>query len=343
MIQDRYIKPNGSLSHRILHLWRRDAAGWPMLADGIARLRASRRRSFRLDGMAVEALCNPARIRSASARVDAASLAARPCYLCPDRLPAEQHAVPYGDAWLILCNPAPLSEPHFTIVSQRHEPQRVDAAMETMLDLVRDLDGTHTVFYNGPGCGASLPDHLHLQAMPAHVMPFERELAGELCQQAERAQRWLHWVATGRVRVGVTAPGRRPAVVLVGQERESVRDALVEAIAALGEVQPAEPEPMLNLFTAYADENWLAWFFPRGAHRPSCYGDGSDDFLISPGAVDLAGTLITPRPQDFERLDERMIQTVYDDVLLPPDRFASLRERLSGSSRVQSDTSSLTR
>ena len=361
MRTDRALTTPGGLARQMATLWERQAADWPMLAAGITGLRQSQTRSFNVGGSHVIAQCNPCRIRSASAKTDPSSIAARPCFLCPDNLPDAQHGITYHDNWLILCNPAPIFEPHFTIASIAHEPQCAGPAIGTMFDLVRDLEGAYTVFYNGPRCGASAPDHPHVQATPAGAMPFETELAAELCSPHDRGEtRWLEWIRTGPVRVGTSRASRRPVVVLISSEKKTLINTLEEVIEALaaeplavtnitpkrrvsekaceenkrqhlchGQIRPAAYEPMFNLFATFVEDRWIAWLFPRAAHRPAVYGDGPDDYLISPGAVDLAGVVIVPRCPDFDRLDAPAIQLILGEVLLSPGAFARLRDRLA--------------
>jgi hypothetical protein len=320
----------GELAYQLSVLWQRQAETWPMLSEGLTALREAQTRAFRVDGWRVTAQCNPARIKSSAAKVDAASLANRPCFLCTENRPAAQASVPYRNRWLILCNPAPLFEPHFTIVSVDHEPQRVGPAMDGLLGLARDLDGRYTIFYNGPTSGASAPDHLHLQASHAGALPFETELATQLAAgDPTSGHRWLEWVRDEPVRIAVTRPSRPPAIVCMGDSKDAMAAALREVVIAIGQVRPAEPEPMLNLFASYADERWITWVFPRGSHRPSFYGSGPDNFLISPGAADLAGVLVTPRPEDFERLTDEIMHTVFREALLSPGSFAQVKDLLA--------------
>lgn len=326
----------GELAYQVSVLWQRQAETWSMLTEGLAALKEIRTRAFRIDGWRITAQYNPARIKSSGAKVDAASLAKRPCFLCTENRPLAQASVPYRDRWLILCNPVPLFAPHYTVASVDHEPQRVGPAIEALLALARDLDGRYTVFYNGPASGASAPDHLHLQASHAGALPFETELATQLASSGQNGgDRWLEWVREGPVRIAVSRPNRPPVIVLMGDSKEAMAAALREAVIDLGQVRPADPEPMLNLYATYAEERWIAWLFPREAHRPRCYGTGPDDFLISPGAADLAGVVVTPRLEDFERLSDEIVQTVFREVLLAPASFARLRDLLArkGSTR----------
>lgn len=312
-------------------LWRRQALQWPMMRAGLDGLQRSLARSFDIGGSRVFVQCNPARAASAGARIDAASLAARPCFLCRKNRPNEQEAVTYGNGWVILCNPMPIFDPHFTVVIEEHVPQRVLSALPTMMALTRDTGGRFTVFYNGPRCGASAPDHLHIQAVPSGATPFETELGVFSGAEGDAFGRdWVEWLTGGPARLGVSRVGRRPTVFLTGRDEASVRDGLVRAIKVLGDIQPAEPEPMLNLFVAYAEPDWLIWYHPRQAHRPSCFGHGPQQYLISPGAADLAGVLIVPRRDDFERITAEDIASVFNEVLLTPSAFAQLRDRLRG-------------
>ncbi len=329
MNNDRYSVAPGSLVQQIDVLWRRQCDEWKLLRAGRADLHAARTRMFDLGGSHVIAQCNPSRVKSAAAKVDAGTLAARPCFLCDENRPIEQRYVLYRGNWKVLCNPAPIFDPHFTIVWAVHEPQRIRSALGTMLDLAADLESRYTVFYNGPSSGASAPDHLHLQASPVGGTPVETELASALCaERGNNGQSWIEWVRRAPAHVGVSRPGRRPTIVMTGADRQAILAGAEEVLAGLEAVHPAQPEPMVNLFVTSADDHWVLWMFPRQAHRPSCYGHEPDHYLVSPGAVDLAGLLITPRPEDFERLDAGTIHAIYDDVSLSPEKFGLLRDHL---------------
>lgn len=321
---DRLVTLPGTLPEQMDALWARQAAEWPRLQQGLASLHSARIKSLDVHGSSLLVQSNAARIISTGAKIDPASIAARPCFLCPANLPVEQLGLAYGDKWLILSNPAPIFDPHFTINSIRHEPQRILPLIDVVLDLARDLAGAYTVFYNGPKCGASAPDHVHMQAIKTGVLPFELELLGELWAR----EGWIDWRRDHPVRVGLTNPPRRPAVVLAGADRAALKTTLEEIINLLGEVHPADPEPMLNLFAVYTPDLWLVYLFPRFAHRPACYGTGPGQFVVSPGSIDLGGVLIAPRPEDFDRLTSETAAGILDEVLLPPDRYAQLRAAL---------------
>jgi hypothetical protein len=238
-------------------LWRQQIEDWPRLRGAVASLHRARTKTFRINRSIISAQHNPARETSSSARIDPESLAARPCFLCIENLPKSQCAIVYRKDWLILCNPAPIFEPHFTINSMVHQPQSVQTAVPVMLDLSRDLNGSYTVFYNGPNCGASAPDHLHLQATPVATLPHEKELVRQICcGHNSDTPGWIDWVRSQPVRVGVSRPSQRPAIFLISRSREELLAAIGTLLEILGELQPATAEPMLNLFITYADECW---------------------------------------------------------------------------------------
>jgi hypothetical protein len=154
------------------------------------------------------------------------------------------------------------------------------------------------------------------------------ELTGEL----RTPQGWLQWLPDQPVRTALATQPRRPAIILCGTARDELLAALDKLVAMLAEVRPAEPEPMLNLFALHgplfpnAKAGWLVYLFPRRAHRPTCYGHGPDQFLVSPGCIDLAGLIIAPRPEDFDRLTPEVAAGLLDEVLLAPTPFAELRD-----------------
>ncbi len=111
---------------------------------------------------------NPARAVSTAAKVDPASIAARPCFLCKKNRPAEQLALEWEDLE-ILVNPFPIFPGHLTIAAKEHTPQNLLGRADQMRRLSRELPG-YTIFFNGAKSGASAPDHFHFQAVPSEYM-----------------------------------------------------------------------------------------------------------------------------------------------------------------------------
>lgn len=114
---------------------------------------------------------NPERRRSSAAAIDEASLGRRQCFLCTEHQPARQKAILWGGHYKIQVNPYPIFQRHLTIADLQHVPQRLAGRVDDMLQLASSLQD-YVVFYNGPQCGASAPDHAHFQAAGKGEMPL---------------------------------------------------------------------------------------------------------------------------------------------------------------------------
>jgi hypothetical protein len=280
---------------------------WPGLASGFASLQAVRVREIKCGPWRVNVQFNPGRIVSSGARVDPESLLRRPCFLCLENLPPEQRAILYRDAYLVLCNPAPIVPGHLTIACRRHLPQSLSGNRETFLRLAEDFGPRLTVFYNGPCSGASAPDHLHFQAAPAGLLPVEKEILapGNRTKAGERGGAVL-WRSVG---LG------RGIIVIEGEDAGAVAAALGEVVAALGLSSPFGEEPLMNLFCTRTGDGWRVMIFPRRKHRPDAYfREGEERLLVSPGAVDMGGIIVTPREEDYRALDAGLIRGIFREV-----------------------------
>jgi hypothetical protein len=168
---------HGDLVRRALALLDEQKREWPTLRDGRRRPRHRADAQHQAQRLRLPPQFNPQRRASSAAKVDAKTIAQRRCFLCPANLPREQRAVPFdGTDYLILCNPFPIFPQHFTIPHKDHLPQRIAGEpFAVMLDLARAMQDRYTVFYNGPRCGASAPDHLHFQSGDRGFMTIEHE------------------------------------------------------------------------------------------------------------------------------------------------------------------------
>ncbi len=68
---------------------------------------------------------------------------------------------------------------HLTIPEVAHVNQRIAVRFKDMLALAQALTD-YTIFYNGPKCGASAPDHAHFQAGNKGFMPIEKDWHGQV-------------------------------------------------------------------------------------------------------------------------------------------------------------------
>ena len=288
-------------------LLERQKKTWPGLVGGYEALGEARLREVRGDGWGVKIQFNPRRIVSSGAKVDPEAIRRRPCFLCFDHLPPEQQAILYRDDYLVLCNPMPIFPGHLTIAHRRHLPQSLPENLLTFLRLAVDFGPRMTLFYNGPRAGASAPDHLHFQAAPAGLMPVEKEI---LDPRKRTKARWRNGVEICR-----TAGLARGILVIEGREERNVTAAVGEVIGTLGRRATSDGEPLLNILCTRTGEGWRLILFPRLKLRPAAYFlEGEERLLVSPGAVDMGGMVITPMEKDYLALDRERVLEIFREV-----------------------------
>ena len=295
---------------------------WPQLSTGYASLATVRLREIHCRGFSVWLQFNPGRIVSTGAKVDAQSIRERKCFLCIENLPEPQKGIVYKDEYLILCNPAPIFAEHFTISNIRHIPQILAPSIMTMLDLARDLSPRLTIFYNGPKCGASAPDHMHFQANPMGLIPVEKA-----------AQEKLHRVfrrSLDSVDILTLREFGRQVIVLESHERENLATVLTKVLESLRQTVRASEEPMVNVLCLFADGAWRVIVFPRSKHRPDVFfKEEKEQVLISPAAVDIGGLIVTPLEKDFTTVNASLVESIFQEVSLSPESVDETILRLS--------------
>jgi hypothetical protein len=299
-------------------------ATWELLRTGYSSLRSVRTKAFDFDGFHIKVQFNPGRMVSTAAKVDAHSIRERKCFLCTENLPPDQRAVLHDRAYLVLCNPFPIFPEHFTISFLQHTPQRIRDSFGTLLNLTRELGSRYTVFYNGPKCGASAPDHLHFQAGIRSFVPIDVEYDAVKQRQATRlceADGFGAYSVENYLRHFISFESRDPGLLLRG---------FSALYAALQDGDPAGEEPMLNILGFYTNDAWRMIFFPRAKHRPSFYfKEGDEQLMVSPAAVELGGVCTTPREQDFEKITKQNIVEMFNEVCVSAEKFAAIKANLT--------------
>ena len=314
--------PIGSLAGLSVSLLDNQKETWPQLTSGYASLDSIRLREIECNGYSVWLQFNPGRIVSTGAKVDAKSIQERRCFLCVQNLPATQKGVLYKEEFLVLCNPAPIFPEHFTISHVEHIPQLFGNFTLRFLELARDLSPRLTVFYNGPKCGASAPDHMHFQACPTGTIPVEK---AALEPKYRHVRLTLH-----DVRIVTLSNFGRQVIVLESQNLENLQAVLDDITSALSVVMGTTGEPMMNLLCSYSGTSWRVILFPRSKHRPDAYfNEGNERILISPAAVDIGGLIITPLEKDFLTVDAPTIERIFDEVSLAKSKVDSALDSLS--------------
>lgn len=298
---------DGSLPELSLSLLDQQKKTWKQLADGYTALEAIRVREIQCHGFSVRLQFNPGRIVSSGAMVDATSISERKCFLCLENLPEEQKGILYQERFLVLCNPAPIFSQHYTISNLKHVPQEIATFAGAFLSLAKDFSPGFTVFYNGPKCGASAPDHMHFQASPSGVIPVE--------QDAGDARRRGFVKKVGAVSCLTIQEYGRRVIVLESSDGKEFEACIVQLLRSMKDIFATSDEPMLNILCSFRQKLWRAIVFPRRKHRPDIYfRDGDAKILVSPAAVDLGGLIITPIEKDFRKVGATTIEDIFDEV-----------------------------
>lgn len=298
-------------------LLRQQRQRWPLAADNYAALGEVRLREVEVDGLVFRLQFNPARMVSSGAKVDAKTVAARPCFLCEHNLPEQQRAVAFCDRYQVLVNPFPILPEHFTVPRRAHVPQTIHASAGDLLELTRQIGPHFFAFYNGPRCGASAPDHLHFQAGNVGVLPIEDE-ADDL---ARRFGRQLDDHTT------LVAAPLRPFVMIRADavaEAEASFARVYERLAT-GHSGTGGDEPMMNVLSYAPPAGGLrVLVIPRAKHRPSFYSaDGDGRILLSPGAIDMGGLCVCPLVHDFDRITADHLRQMLVEVSPAGDSLAA--------------------
>lgn len=294
----------GTVVDRLITRQLRD---WDLAGANYEALARVMTRTLQVGQSAVVLQYNPGRRQSSSASLDKQSLARRKCFLCTEHQPARQKAVLWGDRYKIQVNPYPIFERHLTIADLHHVPQSLAGRVGDMLQLARDLPG-YVVFYNGPLCGASAPDHAHFQAGVKGGMPLcDEVLHATTHLLADGDEGFIGYVDTlARVFFTIETATRRAA------ERYALR------LLSLLPVAAGSAEPMVNVLCWWdeTDHTWRMAIVPRRKHRPACYGQGEEHLLLSPGATEMGGLWAVPERKDYDALTPDMIQALYNELCM---------------------------
>ncbi len=307
-----------SLTGLCLNFLEEQKKSWPGLAHSYQNLANISTRSISCNSYKVDLQFNPQRAVSSGAAVDRESIKNRPCFLCTDNLPAQQQGILYRKDYLILCNPASIFDKHFTIAHLRHQPQTIAASLIMLTNLAYDLAPGFTVFYNGPACGASAPDHLHLQAIPKNALPF---------METSKTQSPIKEISGVNFYTGEKLD--RAVVIMSGKSRKSLQEQFNRLIKITQKITSSGSEPMFNVLCTYEDNTWRLIIFLRQKHRPDAFFlEGEKRIFVSLGAIDMAGVIITPMEVDFHRLDATAIRDIYREVSLNQDKLHKIVEEL---------------
>ena len=304
-----------NLNNQLKSLLTEQKENWELARTNFAGLKTVRTKSFNFGDFEVKVQFNPARIVSSGAKVDAKTIAERKCFLCTENRPAEQTAVDAGD-YLVLVNPFPIFPEHFTIPRKEHVDQQIKPYFADMLVLAEALDD-YLIFYNGPRCGASAPDHMHFQAGTKDFLPLVndykrlKDTHAQLLVESENFQlfNFNNYLRT--------------VYCIESTDVESAKDAFEKLYTHFQQLSlPALPkgeraEPMLNIVCTFEDGKWFTFVLPRKTFRPWQYtAEGEQQLLVSPATVEMCGIFITPIEAHFEKITKEDVESILEQVSL---------------------------
>jgi len=291
------------LNNEIQSLFHEQVSNWELAFVNYEGLKSIRTKSFSFGDFDIKVQFNPARIISSGAKVDAKTIAARKCFLCIENRPEEQQGIDAGE-YTILVNPYPIFPQHFTIPRKEHSDQLIKPYFKDMLELAEAMDD-FIVFYNGPKCGASAPDHMHFQAGTKDFLPLLNDYkrlkptCSELLEEGVNYQlfqlkKYLRNVYCIESDTILSAQNIFDNLYIKWQNGKT-------------------EEPMMNIVCSYEDGIWYTFIFPRSAFRPWQYtAEGERQLLVSPATVEMSGIFITPIESHFEKITGEDIMSILE-------------------------------
>jgi len=284
-------------------LFREQLTHWELARTNYNGLKTVQTKTFSFGNFDIQVQFNPARIVSSGAKMDAKTIAERKCFLCTANLPAQQKGLDAGN-YIILVNPFPIFPEHFTIPYHEHIDQQIKPYFADMLELAEAMD-EYALFYNGPKCGASAPDHLHFQAGTKDFLPLISDYKrlkptqGELLEQGEN------------YRLFSLKNYLRTVYCIESTAIESAQK-VFDTLYAQWQGEGTE-EPMMNIVCTFEKGSWYTFLIPRTHFRPWQFtAKGDKQLLVSPATVEMSGIFITPIQSHFNRITKEDIISILE-------------------------------
>ncbi|MBQ8521998.1 MAG: DUF4922 domain-containing protein [Bacteroides sp.] len=329
--------PESNFKEKVGDFIRTQLLHWDLARTNHLMLAKVRTKEMTIGGHPVSLQYNPGRIASTNAKTDAGSIGQRPCFLCKKNQPKEQERLNLKETSFNLCiNPYPILPGHLTIPTKRHDKQELMPALAEENIILPKLPDDYVLFYNGPYCGASAPDHLHLQGVPRKYLPIVArfpqfmEHARPLYLDIEaEAQGMADDTFVSEAKLYYVDSYLCPLFIVEAHSRDI--SGVVQKLFDYLPYEPEEWEPKINFFIwkEKGKDHTRAIIIPRSKHRPDCYyAEGEAQRLVSPGALDMAGIIVTPREEDFRRMTETEVENIIREVGLSFEEAEKIVENI---------------
>lgn len=295
-------------------------ATWEIAGKNYEALTRVQTKTFDFGHFRIVTQFNPERIRSSAAKTDAKSISERLCFLCSENLHIEQKGIVFQNSYLVLTNPFPIFPIHLTISKLEHTPQVILGHFSDLLELSESLTD-FTLFYNGPQCGASAPDHFHFQAVIKNSLPIEDEFSVLDDQFSETI------FQSDKLKIVAVENFLRSFIAIVSEDKAEIKEKFKFMYNNLDSEKGEEP--MLNMICNFQEGKWRLIIFPREKQRPShFYRTKEYQLLVSPAAVEMGGVLVLPGEEDFMKITKKEIVEIYREVTIQPEAFHHVILRL---------------
>lgn len=328
-------RENGMMNQKIQKFVGDQLSRWPLACENFRALKNVQVRDLDAGGLKVRLQFNPARMISSAARLDKADIAKRRCFLCRENRPPEQIMMKFegrkGKKYHILVNPYPIFPDHLVIASDRHTDQSIWHRYVDMLDLARRYDG-FTFFYNGPHSGASAPDHHHFQAAPKGLIPLQEDVDALLALRDASEKQDETLVPVASVRDAYLYHYRRftTGIFVIASETAKSAAKMFYRLLDCADMPEGEDEPLFNLFSYRSGNEFRSIVVFRSRHRSHHYfSDGPDHLTMSPGCADMGGVFIVPVKDEYDRLDERLLNEMIAEVSVDREHEERILRRLT--------------
>jgi len=297
-----------SINKQVKSLFHEQVSNWELARVNFAGLQTVQTKSFSFGDFDVKVQFNPARIVSSGAKVDAKAIAERKCFLCAENRPLQQKALEFGD-YEILVNPFPIFPEHFTIPRKEHVDQQILPYFTDMLQLAKAMN-EYVIFYNGPKCGASAPDHMHFQAGTKDFLPLVNDY-----KRLKNTHTDL-LVTTDKMQLLQMKNYLRTVYCIESSDMESVQDAFEKLYLSFSSLAEEKyTEPMMNIVCLFEEYKWYVFILPRKTFRPWQYTAEDDKrLMVSPATVEMSGIFITPIESHFQRITKEDIESIFEQA-----------------------------
>lgn len=293
------------LNAQIKFLFHEQVSNWELARVNYEDLKTVRTKTFSFGDFDVKVQFNPARIISSGAKVDAKTITERKCFLCAENRPSEQNGIQLGN-YTLLVNPFPIFPEHFTIPHKKHIAQQIKGYFVDLLELAKVLND-YVVFYNGPKCGASAPDHLHFQSGTKNFLPLVSDYKRLKITHTELLDEGVNYQM-------FRLKNYLRTVYCIESDNIQSAQNLFENLYIEWQAEKTD-EPMMNIVCSFEDGIWYTFILPRAAFRPWQYtAEGDQQLLISPGTVEISGIFITPIESHFERITKEDVVSILEQV-----------------------------